>query len=181
MASMNKSTLEKLSEDFTPVKTLLFFLLFTAVSLLVIFVFIVPSIKSYKNVKTEYFRYEMSVNRTKDMLKSKEEELHKLTKNNRRILNSLIAHFNENRFIEYADNFFRDVKLSKLKNITNKEGFSVYELNVTSSIKSPSNFYNFLNGLSRYENIIKADFPITLQAQGKNIKSSFKIKVYNAK
>lgn len=181
MDLVNDMKLDKSLENLDPVKMLLFFLVFVAISLIVIFVFIVPSVKEYKSVKVQYNRHEVSLNRMEEVLSSKKNILQKELKQNSHILNSLSNGFNKSSFLTYAKKFFKDVKVTKVSTISSDKGYSVYELNVTSAIDSPSSFYSFLDGLKSYENIIKADFPITMKADGKMINSNFNIKVYNQK
>ncbi len=181
MVYMNNKKLDTLMKDFSPIKTLVFFLIFSIMCMIVIFAFLVPNIKEYKSVKIEYTRHLKSLNKSIQIQNQKEDELQNITKNNMKILDALIKKFNKTNFLNYTNRFFSDVKLSKKINLNEQDKFVIYELNVTTSLKSPNNFYDFLDGLSTYENIIKADFPIKLIAQKDKIKSSFKIKVYNAK
>lgn len=178
---MSKIKMDKSLEELDPVKMLLFFLAFLAISFFIIFVFIVPNIKDYKRIQSLYSHNDMATMRIKNTLDAKESELQKIVKGNQKLLDALVVHFNEQKFMQYANKYFHNVTLSKDRANKNHKGFLVYELNVSSSIKSPKNFYDFLEGLSSYESIIKADFPIQMRAQGDMIQSSFNIKVYNLK
>ncbi|EKR7987953.1 hypothetical protein P9H46_001313, partial [Campylobacter fetus] len=73
---------------------------------------------------------------------------------------------------------FSNVKLNKLPQLDKNEHFLRYELNVTGLIKSPQNFYSFIDFINEYENIIRVDFPISMKGNGDKIDTSFKIKVY---
>ena len=88
--------------------------------------------------------------------------------------------FADDEFVEYARKFFSDVHLAQTTQSDYKKEFVEYELNVTSALKTPTNFYHFLEGLNRYNNIVQADFPIHLESSNKeNITSTFKLKVYD--
>lgn len=175
---MSKIKLDKSMLEIDPVKMLLFFLAFVAISLLIIFALIVPSVREYKKVKTKHSRYEMSVKRMENTVNAKDSELKNIMKDNSKVLDALISRFDKQDFISYADKFFQNVKLSEIKNRKIKDGFTLYELNVTSSIKTPNNFYDFLDGLAKYKNIVKIDYPITMQSKDENIEASFNVKVY---
>lgn len=178
---MSKIPIDKSLEELDPVKMLLFFLAFLAISFFIIFVLIVPNIKEYKQIKALYSRNDITTARLKSNLEAKESQLQQTAKKNQKLLDALVVNFNEKKFIQYANKYFNSVKLSKDRANKNHKGFLVYELNVSSSIKSPKNFYDFLEGLSSYESVIKADFPIQMRAKGDLIQSSFNIKVYNLK
>lgn len=178
---MSKITMDKSLEELDPVKMLLFFLAFLAISFTVIFAIIVPNIKEYKKTKALYGRNELATMRIKNSLDAKESELQKIAQTNQKILDALITTFDEKKFITYANKYFSNVTLSKGTTQITPTGFTQYELNVSSSIQSPQNFYEFLQGLSSYESVIKADFPIKMVANKELIESSFNIKVYNLK
>lgn len=178
---MSKFPNDRSLQELDPVKMLLFFLAFLAISFIIIFAFIVPNIKEYKEVKALHNRNEMATIRLENTLNAKEDQLRKIVKNNQKLLDALITTFDEKKFIIYTNKFFTHVSLAKNSNQKSHKGFLVYELNVTSSLQTPQNFYDFLDGLKTYENIIKADFPIQLTANGDIIQSSFNIKVYNLK
>ncbi len=175
---MNKSSQNKSTLEIDPIKMLLFFLFFVALALLILVVLIVPSAREYKKTKTSYLRQELATRQTEQILSQKEQHLQKIIKGNSKLLDALSARFDREDFIAYADKFFKNVKLSKAKNQKALDGYTIYELNVTSSLKTPSNFYNFLDGLESYKNVVKVGYPITMQAHGTNIKASFSLKVY---
>lgn len=173
---MNKESLEKID----PVKTLLFILLFVAISLFIIFVFIVPNAREYKKTKIEYLRYEKSVKNIENTQKHKEQEFDKFSKQNKKVVEALSKRFDENKFVKYASKFFSDVRLEKSKKQTQEEDFTIYDISVTSSIQTPNNFYDFLIGLSNYENIIKTEYPISMSSYKNTIKLNFHIRVYRS-
>ena len=65
-----------------------------------------------------------------------------------------------------------------MKKLDNEEEFSVYEVNTTSEITSPKNFYNFLEAVNKSDWIVGVNFPITFKRDGEIISSSFTMKVY---
>lgn len=174
------SKMDKSLEEIDIVKLLLFLLIFVIISMVLIFALIVPDIKTYKQAKAEHRSQFMTTSRVENILSEKEKELKQLSSDNRKILNAFTNTFDENRFIKYTTQFFDDVTLARVKKeeVPQEGGFVMYELNVTSSLKSPNNFYEFLEGLNRYESIVKADFPIEMKTEEGKIRSHFNIKVY---
>lgn len=167
-------------EQIDIVKLLLFLLIFVVISMSMIFALIVPDIKTFKRAKAEHRSQFMTTSRVENILGEKEKELKQLSSENLKILDAFVNSFDETRFIKYTSQFFEEVTLMKVKKeeMSDQKEFMMYELNVTSTLKSPSNFYAFLEGLNRYENIVKADFPIEMQAEDGYIRAQFSIKVY---
>ena len=172
------SKMDKSLEEIDIVKLLLFLLIFVVISMVLIFAVIVPDIKAYKQAKAEHRSQFMTTSRVENILSEKEKELKKLSSDNRKILDAFSNTFDEERFIRYSSQFFNDVTLAKVTKEEYQGEFAMYELNVSSSLKSPQNFYAFLEGLNRYENIVKADFPIEMKTDNGVIRSHFNIKVY---
>ncbi len=89
--------------------------------------------------------------------------------------------FNPERFIKISKNCFESLNLTKQKNIENNASeFSIYEVNATSKIDSPENFYTFIEQLNKSNSIVKVNFPIHFEREGNLIRSSFKMRVYSA-
>ena len=89
--------------------------------------------------------------------------------------------FSPERFIKISKNCFESLSLTKEKNIENNASeFSIYEINATSKIDSPENFYTFIDQVNKSNWIVKIDFPIHFEREGNLIRSSFKMRVYSA-
>ena len=86
-------------------------------------------------------------------------------------------------YTKVKNEFFSEVSLSKIEEGENNatEKFFRYRLNVTSSLKTPQKFYDFLDALSSYDSIIKAEFPIVMKGENDKIHTSFNIKVFGLK
>lgn len=175
MSNFDRS-LEKI--DF--MKLLLFLIIFLVVTFSLIFVLIIPNIKEHRLQKTEYKRVLVHKTRVENLFLEREGELSRLKSENGNVLLAFAHTFSQDELIAYARKFFTEVHLVKVSEATFQKEFQEYELNVTSALKTPSNFYAFLEGLNQYRNIVQADFPIHLESMGKeNISSSFTIKVYD--
>ena len=161
------------------IKLLLYLLIFIVVSLFMILIVIVPNIKEYRVSKSVYKKAFVHKMRVQNVLTDRDNELRDLSAKNRRAINSFVHKFSTDNFIKYAGKFFNEVSLVEVEKKEYKKEFIEYELRVSSSLKSPTNFYKFLEGLNRYENIIQADFPIKMESNESKISSAFTIKVYD--
>ena len=46
-------------------------------------------------------------------------------------------------------------------------------------MKTPAKFYEFMDALQNYENIVKIDFPIKMRKDTKKIDATFGVKIYS--
>jgi hypothetical protein len=172
---MNK---DKSLEKINYIKLLIFLTIFVVIVLSIILFAILPAIKEYRVAKGNFLKAESKIRAVENRLKDTEKEMNRIKEEHRKILSGFRHEFSKDEFIEFANRFFSKVSLTKSQKIDHKGEFVEYDINVTSSLKTPVNFYRFLEALNSYTNIIQADFPIDLSSDGKNITSSFKIVVY---
>lgn len=175
------SRVEEILEDIDLIKILIFLLIFIGLSLGIVFASIIPGVKEYRAEKTKHKRSFAYLKATEDVLKKRQNLLLREKNKNLRILTSFKKNFKEENFITHAKSFFESVSLSKKTKDAYEDDFEFYELNATSHISTPKVFYDFLDSLNRYENIIQSDFPIKMEAEEETIKAFFKIKVYKLK
>lgn len=161
------------------VKLLLYLLIFLVTTLFMVLIVIVPNIKEYRASKTVYKKAFIHKARVQNVLADRDAEFGELNTQNRRAITSFVHKFSTDNFIKYAGNFFKEVSLVEVEKKEYKKEFIEYKLSVSSSLKSPSSFYTFLEGLNRYENIVQADFPIQMESNSSTISSTFTIKVYD--
>jgi len=176
MDSVNKT--DRSLEKINYVKLLIFLVVFIFIILLLISILILPNIKKYRVARGEFNQAMVHKTRVQSVLNEREKELKKLRLDNWKIFSAFKHDFSEEEFLAFTKQFFNKVSLKEVKQSSYTKEFEIYELNVTSSLKTPIKFYQFLNGLNHYNNIIQADFPIDLKSNGNLIYSSFKIKVY---
>ena len=104
--------------------------------------------------------------------------LKELQSKNRNIITAFDRPFSPQRFEKQHKVHFSSLTIAEIKRAKDEEGFSVYEVNTTSHISSPTNFYDFLDALNKGDWIIGVNFPIKFVRDGEMIKSSFTMKVY---
>ncbi len=173
------SNIDRSLEKINYVKLLIFLFIFILITITLISVLILPNIKKYRVARANYDQAIVHKIRVQSVLDQRDKELKKLLSDNRKIFDSFKHEFNQEEFTIFANQFFSKVALKEVKQSEHTKEFRVYELNVTSSLKTPVKFYKFLNALNHYQNLVQADFPIDLKSNGNLIYSTFKIKVYS--
>lgn len=168
-------------EEIDLVKLLVYILIFVLICLMMVLFFIVPNVKEYRKIQ-----HEMHLQNSHAVALSKEQESKTKTitafKNREKaLIRAFEIPFSKDRFTAFASKYFSDVKLSQLPPKDSDEPFFRYELNVTSSVQTPVKFYDFIDALQRYDNVIRVDFPIHMQGSGEHIRTTFNIKVYGVK
>lgn len=179
-AIMNKKDLSLENIDLP--KLLMYIFAFLLVCMVMIFGFIVPNIKEFKAQSRALNSQFASYSKVKYILQNKIETLDTLKNDNRHSINAFLHKFDAQEFINFASNFFGDVKLHSVDDASNeahKNEYFSYELSVTSFSDTPSKLYSFLDALAKYNNIIKVDFPIYMKGDGEKINTRFNIKVYS--
>ncbi len=165
-------------EKINIIKLLIFLSIFIVTTLVLILVLILPNVKKYRVYRGQYNSAVVHKVRVQNVLDGRMKELKNLNIKNKKVFDSFKHEFRKDEFVTFANKFFNKVSLKEVKKSIYKKEFRIYELNVTSTLKTPVNFYKFLDGLNHYQNIIQADFPIDLKSNGKTINSTFKIKVF---
>ncbi|MCR4942777.1 MAG: hypothetical protein K5978_08330 [Campylobacter sp.] len=171
-------------EQIDLVKLLLYILIFILVCFVMIFSFIIPNIKDYQIIGGKYNSELSAYSKVKATHDEKFNALETLKNEQKFIIRSYDISFSIERFKNFAKKFFNDVKLTKInqsdQNLS-RENYFLYRLEVTTSLKTPQKFYDFLEELNKYESIIKAEFPIQMKGDKDQIRTSFNIKVYGAR
>jgi len=171
--------MDKSMEKINIVKLLIYLLVFIVVVFFMILFVIVPNVKDYRASKSVHKTAFVHKMRVENVLSERKKEFSNLNSENRRAITSFVHKFSEDNFISYAGKFFKKVSFIEIAKKAYKKEFVEYELKVSTSLKSPTNFYKFLDGLNRYENIIQADFPILMESNSSKITATFTIKVYD--
>lgn len=173
------SNIDRSLEKIDIMKLLLFLMAFIIITFSIVFLMIIPNVKEHRALQTEYKRVLVHKTRVENLYLEREAELSKLKVENDAVIKAFKHVFTQEEFITYARKFFAEVHLTQITKSEYKKEFVEYELNVTSTLKTPTNFYSFLEGLNRYSSIVQADFPIHLESGKESITSTFKLKVYD--
>ncbi len=170
--SKKDTSLEKID----PVKLLLFIFAFIVVCFIMIFGFIVPNIKEFKSLTRQNYSQTSSYTKVKNEFEAKFKALEATKQKDGAIISAFDTKFDK-------DKFFSEVSLSKIEESDNNasENFFRFRLNVTSSLRTPQKFYDFLDALSSYDSIVKTEFPIVMKGEKDKIHTTFNIKVFGLK
>jgi len=157
---------------FVSVFLFLFVLLFS-------FLVLIPEGKEYRVKRLELKKGLQEYRKYKNYHDEIYADLKDLQSKNRHIISAFETPFNPDRFQKQNKAYFSELTLSELSRDKDRDGFAVYEVNTTSKISSPKNFYNFLESVNKSDWIIEVNFPINFVRDAEMIKSSFTMKVYS--
>jgi cellobiose phosphorylase len=145
------------------------------------FVFLIPKGKEYR-IERLAMKKELQIRRThQEWYDETYAKLQQLRSEHKHVIEAYDNSFDPERFIKMSENCFESLKLSKQNAIdTNSSEFSIYEVNATSQIDSPQNFYTFIEQVNKSNWIVKVNFPIHFEREGNLIRSSFNMRVYSA-
>ncbi len=159
---------------------MLVWILFYLILLFVlIFLLVVPLVKSYKEVHSVYQETRQKYMRVQNRHENIQNHLKNLQVKYRKVVSAFENRWNERDFVNRAGKYFLKVALTPIEaNITDSH-FKVYKLNVSTKMKSPQNFYRFIDALSSMPYVVQTDFPIAFKANGGDeIEGVFRIYVY---
>ena len=163
------------------IKNALFFAFYILMTLFIIAFIIAPSVRIFKNTKNNYYLTQQEFEKTTQKYQQLLDELTKLQNENQKILNSFKRDFNPDNFKLFAKNYMNILKIKKEKTIPYKDKFLKTSYMITAFIKSPKNFYDFIDNLKNYKNVIRVYFPIDFEKVNNEINLTFKIEVYKLK
>jgi len=139
---------------------------------------LIPMGKEYRKHKIELKKEQTNLQRYEEF-HQKTLQVYNMTKSkNRHIIEAFNSNFNPQKFKSLFRKYFIALSITPLKEFQHNEWYEVYEVNTTSKIKSPTNFYDFLEALNKSNWIIAVTFPIDFVREGELIHSSFKMQVY---
>ena len=139
---------------------------------------LIPKGKEYRVKRVEMKKASKEYSKYKTFYDETLQTFKELQSKNRNIIIAYERMFSPSRFEKQHKAEFVSLKIVKVARAKDYEGFSVYEVNTTSHISSPKNFYDFLDSLNKGDWIIGVNFPIKFRRDGEMIKSSFTMKVY---
>lgn len=146
--------------------------------LLFSFAVLIPEGQTYRKQRTELKKETLELEKYQEFNDEILERLKKVQSQHRHITTAFRAPFVPQRFEKLHKKYFETLVLSPQMKIEGEGEFSVYEVNTTSKINSPTVFYEFLDAINKSDWIVGVNFPINFKREGDMIRSSFTIKVY---
>jgi uncharacterized membrane protein YhiD involved in acid resistance len=163
------------------IKNFLFFTLYIIITLLAIAFLIAPAVKTFKKDQKAYFQTKNEYNQVLQTYNQNLDELNKLKKKNSKILNALKRDFNINNFKAFASQYMNVKEIKEVNQTTYKKDFIKTTYIATTSIKSPKNFYDFIDALKKYKYVLRVYFPINFQKDSKSENISLTLKIEHFK
>ncbi|NPA54935.1 MAG: hypothetical protein GXO40_01055 [Epsilonproteobacteria bacterium] len=163
------------------IKNMLFFVLFVIVFLVLLALFVAPSIKKFKSVKDEYYQTKMTLDTTQRQLDAKTKEYQKLFIQNKRIIYALKRDFDVDNFKYFAKRYMNVLNIQEKNTTTYKKRFIKTTYIVTAKLKTPTNFYKFVSGANNYKCLIEVYFPIIFKAANGEITLLYKLEHFKQK
>ncbi len=154
-------------------------LILLIVSLLFAFVLLIPAGKEYRVKKMERDKFERTMTQYQMWYDETYNVLKDLQSKNKRIITAFDNGFDPDRFVKTNRHYFQSLQLSPVGEGSAEAPYRVYEVNATSRIGSPENFYDFLEGINKSDWIIGVNFPVHFKRDQELILSSFTMKVYS--
>lgn len=155
-------------------------LVFIAVCGVLILFLLLPLLKDHNLLASQLASQNLVYQKARSILSQNQERLDVLISENNKTLTQFDTSFNEAHFKDFAQKF---IEISSLKeqNLTTNEPFVVKRFKLLGKIQSPKAFYDFVEGLNDYENIVKIDYPLFLKASGGAVNIELFVKVYSSK
>ncbi len=163
------------------IKNFLFFTLFIIITLLAIAVLISPAVSSYKKAKKEYLKTKYELDTITLSYKEKLKELNKLKSKNQKVLNDFKKDFNYKNFKLFSSKYMYITSIKEINKTTFDKNFLKTTYILKADIKSPKNFYNLVDALKNYKNVIRIYFPINFIKNKEDINLTLKIEHYKLK
>jgi hypothetical protein len=154
-------------------------LLFLLLSIIVLFGFFVftPKIKAYRVLDLELQRSTATLAKLEDTFDKDYTRLKTLQVREQRIDTALHKYFNQKRFEEYLHRFFPTVAIEHIKE-EKINGRNVETLDIRAVIKSPAEYYRFIDALHDPEWVVEANGVLQFKGSKEGIATHFTLKVY---
>lgn len=162
-------------------KLIMFVLAFLLVCVAFIVLLIIPSIKEYKKLKIANHSTLLNLARIEQIYNTNADALSQFKLHNQRTLMAISNDFNKEDFLKNASKYFKSAQLNAIESEDNNASFIQYELSVQGTLSNPNNFYDFIDFINEYDNIILVEFPIQMRTKGDEIDANFNIKVFEVK
>jgi hypothetical protein len=163
------------------IKNFLFFTLFIIITLMAIAFVIAPSIRYFKKNQNIYYKTKTEYLSTKKEYENTLASLNSLKKKDAKIIAAFRREFDPKNFKNFASNYMKVENIEKNTTKVYKNDFLQTVYYVDAAIKSPEDFYKFIDALKNYKYVIKVYFPIDFEKNSSLIDLKLKIEHYRLK
>ncbi|MBZ7945911.1 hypothetical protein H2258_03380 [Campylobacter sp. RM9939] len=169
---------DKSLEELNIVRILILALSFISICTALILFLLLPVLKDYEQINLRENSQIGTVNSFKIDLKSSEDKVTQLQNINKKNLDQFQQKFDEKKFNQFLKYYFKNIKITNIK-LQSQEEYLYKKLKIEGLMDNPKNFYNFIDALKDYDNLIKISYPIVLKATPKGIAINFSIEIYS--
>ncbi|MBZ7947759.1 hypothetical protein H2256_02145 [Campylobacter sp. RM9929] len=169
---------DKSLEELNIVRILILALSFISICTALILFLLLPVLKDYEQINLRENSQIGTVNSFKIDLKSSEDKVTHLQNINKKNLDQFQQKFDEKKFNQFLKYYFKNIKITNIK-LQSQEEYLYKKLKIEGLMDNPKNFYNFIDALKDYDNLIKISYPIVLKATPKGIAINFYIEIYS--
>ncbi len=165
--------------DNRTLKMTIFLLAFLVIVMLFVFLFVIPSIKTYKSKRADYLqhlRLEKEIREKEALLRKKLEDVNASYAT---ALHAFAKPFDEKAFLALASKYFSNSYLVPKSKHKSESGLQIYTFQADFDARTPVRFYQFVDALQQMGSVVKINFPIELESQGARINMRFNLSVYN--
>ena len=161
-------------------KLFVYVLGFMALCAVLIVFLIMPVIRDYKKTVVQ-LGHQNNINiGINEKFQISKNRLDGLQNENKDILERFNTDFNESELLDFLNEYFVDSNLTKIPKAEQK--YLQQEFNASAILDNPKKFYDFVNALQTYKNVIKLELPIDLRSrEDGDIDIKFALKVYSSK
>jgi hypothetical protein len=154
---------------------------FVLLSLVLLFAFFVltPKLKTYRNLVAQQAQQSTELSKVQLRYDSLYEHLRSLQSGNKELLRAFEKPFDVERFITENRKYFSSLEAKQVSPAVSEGAFVHYEVSALSRMGSPKNFYDFLEGLKGSGWVAGVYEPVVFEREGKQIRSTFRMKVFS--
>jgi hypothetical protein len=163
------------------VKNFLLFVLFFIIFIILLVFLVSPTIKKFKEIKHNYYITKLKAQNIQSKLDKLKIEYKKLYKQNRKIILAFKMDFNKEAFKIFSSKYMTITNITLKNKSIYQNQFIKKSYIVTSTLKSPINFYKFVDATKNTNNVLKVNFPIVFKAKNGDIKLIYKLETFKEK
>ena len=170
---------DKSLEEIDILKLLIWSLSFVSVCVALILFLLLPVLKSYKqeNIKENA---QIALLKNEDLkLNLSKDKITNLQTENNKSLEQFKQNFNVKNFNAFLQKYFKNVKIEKI-DIKESKKYLKEKIKISVSMPNPKNLYNFLDDLKGYDNLMRLNYPLLLEASKEGIETSFILEIYSS-
>ena len=160
------------------VKNFIFLTVFTIITLLAVFLIISPVTDNFRQTKKEYYETKHKLEIITSEYKEKVKKLKKIKNINQKVLDAFKKDFNEKSFKSFVSSYMKIYSIKKIDSIKFQKSFIKTTYITESTIKTPKNFYDFINAIKNHQYIVRVYFPHKFIKHNKEINLTLKIEHY---